>query len=165
MVSAIEVISESAEGIILESVLEGYAEYYSADLAEKDGRGMTENALKCRFNGGNKPVGYLIDAGQHFQIDSVTAPHVLEAFKRYAEGATMKDLVEYFTVHGVRNTYGEPLNLNSVQRMLKNRRYIGEYAFRDIVIPDGIPAIVPNDLFDRVQEKMEKNSLCPFFVC
>lgn len=161
VVSATEVISEGAEGIILESVLEGYAEYYSADLAEKVGRGMTENALKCKFNGGNKPVGYLIDAEQHFQIDSVTAPHVLEAFKRYAEGATMKDLVEYLTEHGVRNTYGEPLNLNSVQRMLKNRRYIGEYAFRDIVIPDGIPAIVPKDLFDRVQEKMEKNKKAP----
>ena len=37
--------------IILEAVLEGMAEYYSADLAEKVSRGMTENALKCRFNG------------------------------------------------------------------------------------------------------------------
>ena len=50
VVSATEVISEGAEGIILESVLEGYAEYYSADLSEKVIRGMTENALKCKFN-------------------------------------------------------------------------------------------------------------------
>lgn len=35
VVSATEIISEGAEGIILESVLEGYAEYYSADLSEK----------------------------------------------------------------------------------------------------------------------------------
>ena len=35
LVSATEVISAGPEGIILESVLEGYAEYYSADLAEK----------------------------------------------------------------------------------------------------------------------------------
>ena len=49
VVSATEVISEGAEGIILESVLEGYAEYYSADLAEKVSRGMTENALKGKF--------------------------------------------------------------------------------------------------------------------
>jgi len=34
LMSATEVISEGPEGIILESVLEGYAEYYSADLAE-----------------------------------------------------------------------------------------------------------------------------------
>ena len=55
VVSATEVISDGAEGIILESVLEGYAEYYSADLSEKVVRGMTENALKCKFNGGPSP--------------------------------------------------------------------------------------------------------------
>ena len=49
VVSATEAISEGAEGIILESVLEGMAEYYSADFAEKVTRGLTENALKCRF--------------------------------------------------------------------------------------------------------------------
>ena len=73
----------------------------------------------------------------------------------------MKDLVEYLTAHGVKNTYGLPLNLNSVQRMLKNRRYIGEYTFRDIVIPDGIPAIIPKELFDRVQARMEQNKKAP----
>ena len=161
VVSATEVISDGAEGIILESVLEGFAEYYSADLAEKVGRGLTENALKCKFNGGNKPVGYVIDKEQHFQIDPLTAPFVLEAFKRYDEGSTMKELVDYLTENGIRNIYGEKLNFNSIQRMLKNRRYIGEYTFRDIVIPDGIPAIVPKDLFDRVQQKMEKNKKAP----
>ena len=69
----------------------------------------------------------------------------------------MKELVDYLTENGIRNVYGEKLNFNSIQRMLKNRRYIGEYSFRDIVIPDGIPAIVPKDLFDRVQQNMEKN--------
>ena len=39
LMSATEIISEGPEGIILESVLEGYAEYYSADLAEKVVRG------------------------------------------------------------------------------------------------------------------------------
>lgn len=52
VISATEVISEGAEGIILESVLEGCAEYYSAELSEKVIRGMTENALKCQYNGG-----------------------------------------------------------------------------------------------------------------
>ena len=161
VVSATEVISEGAEGIILESVLEGFAEYYSADLAEKVSRGMTENALKGKFNGGNKPIGYVIDSEQHFQIDPLTAPFVREAFQRYAEGATMKELVDYLTENGIRNTYGKPLNFNSIQRLLNNRRYIGEYSFRDVVLPDGIPAIVPKDLFDRVQEKMAKNKKAP----
>jgi site-specific DNA recombinase len=35
VVSATEIISQGAEGILLESLLEGYAEYYSAELSEK----------------------------------------------------------------------------------------------------------------------------------
>ena len=161
VVSATEVIFSGADGILLESVLEGFAEYYSADLAEKVTRGMTENALKCKFNGGSMPIGYVIDEEQHFQIDPLTAPFVLEAFKRYIEGATMKELIDFFNEKGIKNKSGGDINYNSIQRMLNNRRYIGEYAFRDIVVPDGIPAIVPKELFDRVQAKLAKNKKSP----
>ena len=161
VVSATEVISEGAEGIILESVLEGYAEYYSADLSEKVIRGRKENALKCKFNGGTLPIGYVIDEKQHFQIDPLTAPFVLDVFKKYDKGATMKELRDWLNESGVRNTRGQPLNFNSIQHMLSNRRYIGEYKYRDIIIPDGIPAIVPEDLFDRVQEKLAQNRKAP----
>lgn len=50
VVSATETISEGAEGILLESLLEGMAEYYSAELSEKVMRGQTENALKCKVD-------------------------------------------------------------------------------------------------------------------
>lgn len=161
VVSATEVISDGAEGIILESVLEGYAEYYSADLSEKVVRGMTENALKSKYNGGTLPIGYMIDSEQYFQLDPLTAPFVLEAFKRYAEGDTMKEIRDYLNGQGVKNTRGQSLTYNSVQHLLNNRRYIGEYAYRDIVVPEGIPAIVPQDLFDRVQERLAKNKKAP----
>ena len=58
VVSATEAISAGAEGILLESMLEGMAEYYSAELSEKVTRGLTENALKCKYNGGTLPIGY-----------------------------------------------------------------------------------------------------------
>ena len=45
--------------------------------------------------------------------------------------------------------------------MLKNRRYIGELKFRDVVVPDAIPPIVPLELFDDVQEKIAKNKKAP----
>lgn len=45
--------------------------------------------------------------------------------------------------------------------MLKNRRYIGEYRYRDIVTPGGVPAIVPKELFEKVQERLEKNKKAP----
>lgn len=66
VVSAKEAISDGPEGIILESMLEGYAEYYSAELSQKVTRGMTENALKARYNGGTLPFGYMIDEDKHY---------------------------------------------------------------------------------------------------
>lgn len=61
----------------------------------------------------------------------------------------------------VRNTLGDPMTFTSVEHLLKNRRYIGEFKYRDVVIPDGIPAIVPKELFDSVQDRMEKNKKAP----
>ena len=73
VISARENISEGPEGIILESMLEGYAEYYSAELSEKIQRGQKENALKCRSNGGNIPLGYVVGSEGVLETDSATA--------------------------------------------------------------------------------------------
>ena len=56
---------------------------------------------------------------------------------------------------------GRAFNINSFGSLLKNRKYIGEYRYQDVVIADGVPAIVPEDLFYRVQERMEKNRHAP----
>ena len=93
VISATESISEGSEGILLESVLEGMAEYYSVDLSEKVTRGMTENALKCKFNGGTVPIGYVINKDQMFEVDPVKAPSVVAAFQAYADGKTIKEIV------------------------------------------------------------------------
>ncbi len=61
VVSAKETISDGPEGIILKSMLEGYAEYYSAELSQKIILGMTDNVLNAKFNGGGKTFGYIID--------------------------------------------------------------------------------------------------------
>ena len=71
--SATETISSGSEGILLESVLEGMAEYYSAELSEKVKRGLTENALKGLWNGGNIPFGYVINKERKLEIDPVSA--------------------------------------------------------------------------------------------
>lgn len=127
VVSATEIISEGAEGIILESVLEGYAEYYSADLSEKVIRGMTDNALKCKYNGGTLPVGYVINSEQQFEIDPPKAALVLEAYKLYDSGYTMTEICTWLNEQGLKNAMNKPMTRNSVERLLKNRRYIGEY--------------------------------------
>ena len=157
VISATEKISEGSEGILMEAVLEGMAEYYSAELSEKVVRGLTKNAYKCKFNGGTLPLGYTIDSEQHFQID----PAVLEAFKCYAEGASMTEIAQEMNAKGLRSAFSGKIGVDIVTRMLKNRRYIGEFKYRDIVHPRGIPPIIPDELFDRVQHRMAANKKAP----
>ena len=103
VVSATEAIAEDSTGILLESLLEGYAEFYIAELSEKVIRGRTENALKCKFNGGGLPIGYVVDSEKYLQIDPLTAPIVVEAFQRYDKGATIKQLVDFLNSKGIQS--------------------------------------------------------------
>ena len=49
----------------------------------------------------------------------------------------------------------------SLSVTLKNRKYIGEYKYASTVIPNGIPAIISLDLFERVQQRMAGNKRAP----
>lgn len=52
VVSATEFVPDTPEGIIFESMLEGYAEYYSAELSQKIRRGNNESRRKGNLTGG-----------------------------------------------------------------------------------------------------------------
>ena len=143
VVSAKEAIAEDSTGILLESLLEGYAEFYSVDLSEKIHRGQKENALKGLNNGGGVPLGYLLGKDKKLEIDPLTAPLVLEAFTRYADREVIREIVESFNDRGLHTKRNKPFNMNSFYAVLKNRKYIGEYRYQDVVIPGGVPAIVP----------------------
>ena len=161
LISVMEPIAEGSQGILVETLLEGMAEYYSAELSEKVIRGQTENALKGKCTGGTGTIGYKIDDAKFYHLDPLTAPLVLEAFQRYDNGDKMVEIVSFLNDKGVRNMLGGKMTHSSVNTMLKNRRYIGELSFRDIVVPDAIPVIVPKDLFDRVQKRLDKNKRAP----
>ena len=162
VVSATEAISKGSEGVLLETMLEGMAEYYSVELAEKVNRGMKENALKCKYNGGTLPIGYVIDSDKHYQLDPVTSPAVADAFEMYANGMGMQQIADELNIRGVRTQrHNGKLDTDNVTSMLHNRKYIGEYKYKDVVIPGGIPAIVTQELFDRVQERMVLNKKAP----
>lgn len=153
VISAVEKISEGAEGIILESVLEGFAEYYSAELAEKVSRGMTENVLKGKYNGGTLTVGYKVNSDNEFVIDEQVAPLIVKVFQMCADGEPVKEIAAYLNHYGVKTSRGTPMNMSSVRNMIRNRRYLGENRFHDTV--GSIPGIITEELFDRAQIVMD----------
>ena len=96
-----EPISDSPEGQLTKRMLQGFAEYFSAELAVKVNRGMKENAYNCKFNGGSVTFGYKIDENQHFQVDLVSAPVVREVFNDYATGKTIQKIANELNERGI----------------------------------------------------------------
>lgn len=161
VISAKETIAEGSEGILLESVLEGMAEFYSAELAEKVTRGLKENALKGLYNGGSVPFGYVISSERKLAIDPLTAPIVADIFKMSYDGKTVKQIYNELAAKNITRSNGKPLRYNAVRYMLSNRVYIGEYNYMGVKIENGVPAIVDKEIFDGVQIELAKNSKAP----
>lgn len=157
-----EHIPDGPEGIILESTLEGLAEYYSANLSQNIMRGMREVAMKGQSTGGGgRSLGYYVDQDKHFQIDEHGAQIVRQIFEMYSSGKQASEIIKELNSKGLKTANGKPFNHNSIARILSNRRYIGEYRWHDIFIPDGMPRIIDDETFEKVQKRLEKNKKAP----
>ena len=160
LISIKENISDGPEGIILESMIEGMAEYYSANLSQNVKRGFRENALKGKWNGGAIPLGYKV-VDHRLTIDEETAPIVRLIFDMCAGGKTAKEIYNYLKEKQIRRANGKPIGYTTVLYMLGSRTYIGEYNHSGIVIEDGVPSIISKETFDKVQETIKKFSIAP----
>lgn len=162
VISVRENITDDASGILMEAVLEGMAEYYSAELSQKIKRGLALNAEKCLYTGGGTPaLGYKVNPDKTFAIDENAAETVRTIFRLYAEGRTFKFITDYLNERNILTAYKKPFNKNSLQHILTNKRYIGVYTFRGTETPNGMPSIVSENLFYEVQKKMAQNKKAP----
>lgn len=148
-----ESIPDGPEGIILESVMEGYAEYYSANLSQNVKRGMYDSAMKLRALA-RPPYGLRRAADGTFEINPETAPIVRRIFDEYASGRPAKEIYKKLNEEGYRTSTDRPFNKNSIRQMLKNEKYCGIYRYADIYVEDGIPALVSKELFADVQKML-----------
>ena len=160
VLSATEHLSDSPESIILESVLEGMAEFFSAELSQKVTRGMRESALKCNSVGGHIPLGYK-SVEHKLVVDPGAARIVQEAFSLYANGESVSDICRKFNSAGYKTAKKTEFNRSSFKSMFRNTRYIGTYTYKDISIENGIPAIIDKELFEAVQRRLSKNGTAP----
>ncbi|MEG2096747.1 MAG: recombinase family protein, partial [Pseudoflavonifractor sp.] len=157
-----ENIPDTPEGVILESVLEGMAEYYSVQLSQNIRRGQRVSASKAQSTGGNRPLGYRTGADKRFEIDPDGAAIVQQVFQRYVKGETQAEIVSSLNAQGLRTLKKKPFTHNSLRTMLKNEKYIGVYSYKDEVrIDGGVPAIVDAETFRKAQEMLKVNKRAP----
>ncbi len=152
VISARENITDDASGILMESVLEGMAEYYSVELSQKVKRGMAINGEKCLYNGGYIEIGLKVDKeSRKYQIDEETAPIVRKMFEMYRGGNTIVQIMQYLKSIGITYTKGR------IRNVLENKKYIGTYTYKGKETPNVIPPIIDNELFEDVQKILTKN--------
>ena len=161
VLSAKENITDDASGVLIEGVLESMAEYYSVELSQKIKRGMEINAKKCLANGSNPGLGYRVNKDRTFSIDEEEAQIVREIFERYASGEVVADIIRDLNARQFKTSRGKEFNKNSISRILHNKRYIGYYLYKGTETPGGMPRIIDDDLFFRVQHLIEKNKAAP----
>ena len=173
LLSVLEQMDDSPESIILESVLEGMSEYYSKNLAREVMKGMRESAMDCRYIGGWVPYGFRVDPQTHrYIINDYEAEAVRMIFRDVADGCGYNVVLNKLNSMGYRTRLGNTFSKETLYEMLRNEKYNGVYVFSraaskdelgrrnnhldkpiedQIRIPGGMPKIVDDETFARVQ--------------
>lgn len=162
--SVLERIDDSPESIMMESVLEGMAEYYSKNLARETMKGMYETAVQTKHCGGCAPLGYDVGEDGKLKINTHEAEAVKIIFEMYSDGYGYSDIISRLNEKGYHPKRGGLFKKNSLQSILNNEKYTGVYVFNkerkhggnktgyDVVRVDGgCPQIITKSLFDKVQ--------------
>jgi site-specific DNA recombinase len=179
LISITERIDGSPESIILESVIEGMAEYYSKNLAREVMKGMTENALKCKHTGGIAPLGYDVHPDtKKLVVNNAEAPIVKMIFRMYADGYSYQDIVKELNKNSYKTKVNTPFGKTGLNSILTNEKYTGVYIYNKRVSKDfegkvnasksknedeiikiagGCPALVSKEDYLKVQERLKEN--------
>lgn len=177
VVSVTEQLDDSPESVILESVLEGMADYYSKNLSNLVNRGMYEGGLKCIHMGGSAPLGLDVEKEtRKYIINEEEAKAVRLIFEKYLQGYTVISIITELNSRGFKTKKGASFGSNSIRNIIKNEKYCGTYVFnksaskdafgkrnnnktkdeKDIIrVKGAIPAIISEDDYNRAQALME----------
>ena len=173
LISVTENLDGSPESVILESVIEGMAEYYSKNLAREVMKGMKETAYQARHTGGIPPLGYDVNEDKKYVINEKEAESVRLIFEMYTSRYTLSQMVDELNSRGFRTKAGAIFKSNSINSILTNEKYTGVYIFNKsakkdaygrrnshlqkdpseiIRIEGGIPQIVDKTIYEKAQE-------------
>lgn len=160
LLSVNEPMSDDPTGIMLESILEGAAEYYSANLSQNVKRGIRVSLEHGNYIGGITPLGYRIE-NKKVKVDDREAEAVRYIFEQYNAGTTCSKIAEDLNAQGIKPRLSNNFKATSFSVILKNRKYLGEYSANGCDYPDIYPQIVDTDLFESVQRKINANKRAP----
>ncbi len=134
-------------------------QFYSENMAEDIRRGLRDNAENCKLTNGSIPFGYKKGADLRYELDPPKDDIVREIYKRVAQGEAFIDIANDLNARGIKTNRGNKWGRGSFHNLITNERYLGYYIYDDLRIEGGVPRIISDELFYKVQEvlKMKKN--------
>jgi len=150
------------------NILLSFAQFEREIIGERIRDKVAASKRKGKYTGGMPVLGYDVDRlAKKLIVNTKEAQLVRHIFKRFAQigSATLlaKELnsqghrtKEWITAKGTTRA-GVTWNKMHLYRMFNNRLYVGEIVHHDQHYPGEHEAIVPRDLFDKVQAILEQN--------
>lgn len=179
LVSATQYFDNTPAGKFQRRVMYANAEYEVDTLTERVVRGLKYNASLGEHTGGIPPYGYEL-VNKRLEIDPRTAEAVALMFTMFDKGYTYAEIAEKLYNNGYRSRSDDyRFKKNTLNAMLQNEKYAGIYTYNKanskdsegrrtvemqkepeeiIRVPGGCPAIVSEELFERVQKKLAANA-------
>lgn len=161
--------------MLMETVFEGMDQYYSLDLARDVIRGHKKNATACKHNGGIPALGFDVNREtQTYILNEREVQTVHRIFELYDAGFSYDAIIRDLNTAGCKTKAGNAFSKNSIADILRNEKYLGIYTYNRrphkvkgmrnnrkekpvdqiIKIPGGMPQIIEQELWDRVQAKI-----------
>lgn len=157
VISITEQIEDDKFSVILESMLEAMAEYYSLNLSDEVLKGMYERAQRGGYQA-RAPIGYKMK-NKMLIIDDQKKDTIKYIFDAYERGTNISDIADYLNKIGVTTKTGLPFKKRSIEYILNNPIYAGFISFNSkkkgsIIVPGIHEKIIDEKLFFSVKEKL-----------
>ena len=147
VVSVTEYISDDPQGILFESIIDGYSEFYSAELSQKVRRGNRESRMKGLYTGGYVLYGYKV-VDKKYVIVEEEAEIIKKIFIDAARGVTYPDISDNLNSKGIKHR-NKPFTSSFIHKVLHNKKYIGIVETHGEIFDNIVPAIIDKETFDR----------------
>ena len=125
---------------------------------------------KGMWMGGVVPIGYDLQ-DLHLLIHPEDAEQVRNIYRLYIEAGSVSKLRQFLEQKGIRSkkrvsrtgrdSGGLPISRGALYELLQNRIYLGEITHNGISYPGKQPAIIDQELWDRVQDQLKANLQAP----
>lgn len=151
---------DGPEAVIMESLMQGMAEYYSLNLSTEVIKGRKESIKKGHHPGGTYPFGYRPDGQGGYVIDELEAYYIRKLYQAVIDGRpSLRSIITEMESNGVKGRRGQYLKSGNVAAMLRLPIYAGIYKARaggeEQTIENHHPAIVSKTIYEEAVKIMD----------